>query len=67
MKDFQLRNDTKLLLRNNPVEHLAALCYGKNVLFVYGGGSVKTNGSYIKHYFYDAFGFDGSIDNSVKK
>ena len=42
MKDFQLRNDTKLLLRNNPVEHLAALCYGKNVLFVYGGGSVKT-------------------------
>ena len=22
---------------------------------------------HIKHYFYDAFGFDGSIDNSVKK
>lgn len=46
MKDFQLRNDTKLLLRNNPVEDLKALCSGKNVLFVYGGGSVKTNGCY---------------------
>lgn len=46
VKDFQLRNDTKLLLRNNPVEDLTALCSGKNVLFVYGGGSVKTNGCY---------------------
>lgn len=46
MKDFQLRNDTKLLLRNNPVEDLKALCSGKNVLLVYGGGSVKTNGCY---------------------
>ena len=46
MKDFQLRNDTKLLLRNNPVEDLTALCSGKNVLFVYGGGSVKTNSCY---------------------
>ena len=46
MKDFQSKNDTKLLLRNNPVEDLTALCSGKNVLFVYGGGSVKTNGCY---------------------
>lgn len=46
MKDFQLRNDTKLLLRNSPVEDLAALCHNKKVLFVYGSGSVKTNGCY---------------------
>lgn len=46
MKNFQLRNDTKLLMRNNPVADLAELCSGKNVLFVYGSGSVKTNGCY---------------------
>ena len=41
MKDFQLRNDTKLLFRNDPAADLAALTEGKKVLFVYGGGSVK--------------------------
>lgn len=46
MKDFQLRNDTKLLFRNDPAADLAALTEGKKVLFVYGGGSVKTNGCY---------------------
>lgn len=46
MKDFQLRNDTKLLLRNNPSTDLEALTAGKKVLFVYGGGSVKSNGCY---------------------
>ena len=46
MKDFQLRNDTKLLFRNDPTADLAALTEGKKVLFVYGGGSVKTNGCY---------------------
>ena len=46
MKDFQLRNDTKLLFRNDPVSDLTRLVKGKKVLFVYGGGSVKKNGCY---------------------
>lgn len=46
MKDFQLRNDTKLLLRNNPAIELAKFTEGKKVLFVYGSGSVKKNGCY---------------------
>lgn len=46
MKDFQLRNDTKLLFRNDPTGELAALTAGKKTLFVYGGGSVKRNGCY---------------------
>lgn len=36
MKDFQLRNDTKLLFCSNPVEELRNLTKGKRVLFVYG-------------------------------
>lgn len=46
MKDFQLRNDTKLLFCNDPVHDLADLTRGRNVLFVYGGGSVKNNDRY---------------------
>ena len=46
MKDFQLRNDTKLLFRNDPVADLVALAAGKKVLFVYGSGSAKKNGCY---------------------
>ena len=46
MKDFQLRNDTKLLFRENPVQDLTTLVKGKKVLFVYGGGSVRKNGCY---------------------
>lgn len=46
MKDFQLRNDTKLLFRSNPVKDLQELAAGKTTLFVYGGGSVKKNGCY---------------------
>lgn len=46
MKDFQLRNDTKLLFRNDPVEELATLTAEKKTLFVYGSGSVKRNGCY---------------------
>lgn len=41
MKDFQLRNDTKLLFRSDPKEELRKLTEGKRILFVYGGGSVK--------------------------
>lgn len=46
MKDFQLRNDTKLLFRNNPTADLATLTAGKKVLFVYSCGSAKKNGCY---------------------
>ena len=46
MKDFQLRNDTKLLFRNDPAADLAAISAGKKTLFVYGGGSAKKNGCY---------------------
>ena len=46
MKDFTLRNDTRLLMRNDPVADLAELTKGRRVLFVYGGGSVKRNGCY---------------------
>lgn len=44
MIDFQIRNDVKLLFRNDPVNDLANITKGKRVLFVYGGGSVSTNG-----------------------
>lgn len=46
MKDFQLRNDTKLLFRENPVQDLTTLVKGKKVLFVHGSGSVRKNGCY---------------------
>lgn len=46
MKDFQLRNDTKLLYRSDPVEDITGYVKGKRVMFVYGGGSVKKNGCY---------------------
>ena len=46
MKDFQLRNDTKLLYRSNPVKDITEYVRGKRVLFVYGGGSVKKNGCF---------------------
>ena len=46
MKDFQLRNDTKLLYRSDPVRDIAQYVKGKRVLFVYGGGSVKKNGCF---------------------
>lgn len=46
MKDFQLRNDTKLFFRRNPIGELTNLTAGKKVLFIYGSGSVKKNGCY---------------------
>lgn len=46
MKDFQLRNDTKLLFRNEPLADLTKLVKEKNVLFVYGEGSIKKSGCY---------------------
>lgn len=46
MKDFQLRNDTKLLLRNDPITDLKKFTAEKKVMFVYGSGSVKRNDCY---------------------
>lgn len=46
MKDFALRNDTKLLFRNDPAGALKEFAAGKRVLFIYGGGSAKKNGCY---------------------
>ena len=45
MKDFTLRNDTKLLFRNEPKTDLAELVAHKRILFVYSP-SAKTNGCY---------------------
>lgn len=44
MKDFTLRNDTRLLFRNDPVPALKELIKGRRVLFVYGSKSAKKNG-----------------------
>ena len=46
MKDFRLRNDTVLLLRNEPVNDIMGFAEGKKVLFVYGGESARRNGCY---------------------
>ncbi len=46
MKDFQLRNETKLIFRNEPKDDLGKFTSNKKILFVYGGGSVKENGCY---------------------
>ena len=46
MKDFRLRNDTVLLLRNEPVNDIMGFAEGKKVLFVYGGESAHRNGCY---------------------
>lgn len=46
MKDFQLRNDTRLLFRDDPVQALTEQTASKRVLFVYGNGSVRKNGCY---------------------
>lgn len=49
MKDFQLRNDIKLLFRSDLAGDLSALVAGKKVLFVYGGGSARKNGCYARN------------------
>lgn len=48
--NFTYCNPTKLYFGENAIENLKAelLNYGKNVLFVYGGGSIKKNGIYDK-------------------
>lgn len=46
MEDFQFKNTTKLLFRNDPVDDLTNIVKNKKVLFVYGGGSVHKNGCF---------------------
>lgn len=48
MNKFTYYNPTKLIFGDNQIEELQQelLNYGKNILLVYGGGSVKRNGLY---------------------
>ena len=46
MKDFTLRNDTRLIFLNDPQKQLEDITKGRKTLFVYGGGSAKENGCY---------------------
>ena len=45
---FVYSNPTKLYFGENSLENLPQelACYGKNVMLVYGGGSIKKNGIY---------------------
>src|SRR5690606_27289195 len=48
MKNFVFKNPTKLIFGKDQIEHLKNEIpkYGKKVLLVYGGGSIKRNGIY---------------------
>ena len=48
MRNFTYHNPTKILFGKDTTDHLAEEMKnrGKNVLFVYGGGSIKKNGLY---------------------
>jgi alcohol dehydrogenase YqhD (iron-dependent ADH family) len=48
MLDFNYAISTKIFFGKNKVEKLGEelKCFGKNILFVYGGGSIKKNGLY---------------------
>ncbi|WP_257349629.1 iron-containing alcohol dehydrogenase [Pseudalkalibacillus decolorationis] len=48
MDSFEFRNPTKLIFGEGKIDSLATEVpqYGKNVLVVYGGGSIKKNGIY---------------------
>lgn len=50
MNDFQFQNTTKVYFGKDQLSHLheEILKYGKNVLIVYGGGSIKKIGLYKK-------------------
>ena len=49
---FVYSNPTKLYFGENSLENLPQelACYGKNVMLVYGGGSIKKNGIYAVSY-----------------
>ena len=46
---FVYSNPTKLYFGENSLENLPQelACYGKNVMLVYGGGSIKKNGANV--------------------
>lgn len=44
MRDFNFRNDTKLLFRNDIRETVSEIAKGHKVMLVYGSGSIKQNG-----------------------
>lgn len=44
--NFQYHNPIRFLFGSEALERLPELCKGRNVLLVYGGGSVKRNGVY---------------------
>lgn len=44
MRDFNFRNDTKLLFRNDIRETVSEITKGHKVMLVYGSGSIKQNG-----------------------
>ena len=79
MKDFIFRNDTKLFFRNDIRETVSEVSKGHKVMFVYGSGSVKRNGCYddivrtlrgasvMDSAKLIAFGFDSSIEESVRQ
>ncbi|MBU0278997.1 MULTISPECIES: iron-containing alcohol dehydrogenase [unclassified Gemella] len=50
MNNFVFQNPTKIIFGKNQISNLASEIanYGKNVLLVYGGGSIKRNGIYDK-------------------
>ena len=50
MNDFQFQNSTKVYFGKDQLDHLheEVLKYGKSVLVVYGGGSIKKIGLYDK-------------------
>ena len=50
MNDFQFQNTTKVYFGKDQLGHLheEVLKYGKSVLVVYGGGSIKKIGLYDK-------------------
>lgn len=50
LENFTYSNPTKLYFGENALDNLASELknYGKNVLFCYGGGSIKKNGIYDK-------------------
>ncbi|WP_122642107.1 iron-containing alcohol dehydrogenase [Luxibacter massiliensis] len=68
MKDFQLRNDTKLWFCNNPMERLREVINKKRVLFVYGGGSAKENGCFddVKNAVFESGGDFYELGNSSR-
>ena len=50
MLDFEYYNPTKIIFGKNSIEQISGLLegYGKKIMLLYGGGSIKKNGIYEK-------------------